>query len=143
MVRWPGRIEAGQVSDHLGYFPDIMPTLADLAGLPFPATSDGVSIAPTLLGNPSEQNQHEFLYWEDPQARAVRLGRWKAIQPQLDAAWQLYQLEHDIEEKHDVARHHPEFLQRLIALADSARSPEQRGEVYDATVGFDGHTDPK
>lgn len=143
MVRWPGRIEAGQISDHLGYFPDIMPTLAELAGLPFPPTSDGISIVPTLLGQPEQQKAHEFLYWEDERGRAIRLGSWKAIRPRLDSPWELYQLDHDIEEQRDVAVHHPEFLARIIAMAESAHQPEQAGEVFDATVGFDGHTDPK
>ena len=32
IAHWPGKIKAGSVSDHLGYFPDVMPTLAELAG---------------------------------------------------------------------------------------------------------------
>ena len=85
IARWPGRIKAGTVSDYAGYFPDVMPTLADLAGATknLPKT-DGLSLVPTLLGK-SGQQKHEFLYWEAASAtqtvtqQAVRWGDWKAI----------------------------------------------------------------
>ena len=37
MARWPGEIAPGRVSDYVGYFPDILPTLAELTGAPDPA----------------------------------------------------------------------------------------------------------
>ena len=52
VVRWPGKIKPGSVSDLPWYFPDVMPTLAELAGVSkeVPADIDGISIVPTLLG---------------------------------------------------------------------------------------------
>jgi arylsulfatase A-like enzyme len=52
LVRWPGKIKAGSTSDFVGYFADVMPTLADLAGAAdkLPKNLDGISFAPTLLG---------------------------------------------------------------------------------------------
>ena len=50
LVRWPGAIPAGRRSDHPSQFHDWMPTLAELAGVPVPARSDGVSLVPVLTG---------------------------------------------------------------------------------------------
>src|SRR6185436_15560259 len=51
IVRWPSKIKAGTTSDFVGYFPDVMPTLAELTGTTqhLPNQIDGISIAPTLL----------------------------------------------------------------------------------------------
>ena len=49
IVRWPGKIQPGRVSNHLGYFPDVMPTLAELTGADCPKDTDGLSIVPELL----------------------------------------------------------------------------------------------
>ena len=80
MVRWPGKIESGTVSDHLGYFPDVMPTLAELTGAEMPKSIDGISFAPTLLGS-GKQQEHPYLYWEFKGQVAVREGNWKALRP--------------------------------------------------------------
>src|SRR5262249_37099362 len=97
IVRWPGRIKATAGSDHVGYFPDVMPTLAELAGAGdhLPKSLDGLSFAPTLLSKPKEQKGHAYLYWEaagvkqDVVQRAVRWGDWKAVRMKDAAAWEL------------------------------------------------------
>ena len=61
---WPGKVKPGTVSDHVGSFADWMATAAELASAKGPAGGDSVSFAPTLLGTPEKQAQHEFLYWE-------------------------------------------------------------------------------
>ena len=86
IVRWPGKIRPGQVSDLLFYQPDVLPTLAALAGAKTPAETDGLSILPELIGSEAagrKQQEHEFLYWEYGSQVAVRSGNWKAIQPKL------------------------------------------------------------
>ena len=50
LVRWPGHATAGQVSDHLFYQPDALPTLSEICGARIPSDADGISSAPTLLG---------------------------------------------------------------------------------------------
>ena len=77
MVRWPGKIQGGLVSDFLWYFPDVMATLAELAGLEKPAQIDGISLAPLLLGEETagrKQEEHEYLFWESRGSIAVRIG---------------------------------------------------------------------
>ena len=63
IARWPGRIKPGTTSDFIGAYWDVLPTLCEVAGVPAPAGIDGVSIVPTLLGQPG-QTVHEYLYWE-------------------------------------------------------------------------------
>ena len=83
IVRWPGRVNAGSVSDHICAFWDFLPTAAEIAGVTPPPGLDGVSFLPALLGQ--EQKPHQFLYWEAPfgqkRSVAVRMGDWKAIRP--------------------------------------------------------------
>lgn len=55
LVRWPARIPKGQISLQTGQFHDWLATLADAAGVPVPARSDGVSLLPTLTGHPDQQ----------------------------------------------------------------------------------------
>ncbi|XAM00601.1 arylsulfatase [Phycisphaeraceae bacterium D3-23] len=129
MVRWPGTIEAGAVSDLLWYFPDVMPTLADLAGVATPESSDGLSILPTLLGE-GEQRKHEFLYWEYNGQVAVRMGDWKAIKPGRAAAWELYDLAADISETTDLAGAHPDVVARAAEIASVEHEAPRQGEVY-------------
>jgi arylsulfatase A-like enzyme len=136
IARWPGRIKPGAVSDHLGYFPDLMPTVAALAGAEahLPAGLDGLSLAATLLGKPAGQKRHDYLYWEaagpkqDTLRQAVRLGKWKALGGRPGTAWELYDLEADPGERKDVAAGHPDVLKRLDAICREAHTPERRYE---------------
>ena len=111
VVRWPGKIKAGSVSGLPWYFPDVMPTLAELAGISreVPADVDGLSIVPTLLGQ-GKQEMHEYLFWQAG-ARAVRMGTWKGI-GQPDKV-KLYDLSKDIGEKTDLAAQYPEIAKKL------------------------------
>ena len=142
MVRWPGKIKQGNVSDYLGYFPDIMPTLAELAGVEAPASTDGISIVPVLLGQDLtkiQTVQHEYLYWEDPKSIAVRMGNWKAIKPKNKDSFELYNLNTDLEELNDAAAEYPEILEKMIQYSKEAHTPPRHGKVLDASVGFKGH----
>ncbi|MGB0992681.1 MAG: arylsulfatase [Akkermansiaceae bacterium] len=127
LVRWPGKIKPASVSNHLCYFPDIMPTLADLTGAESPKT-DGISIAPTLLGV-KKQNPHSHLYWEYSGQTAVRQGNWKAYKSKKKS-WELYDLSKDVEEKNNIALEHPDLLKKLTALAQSSHQPVKPGKIH-------------
>jgi arylsulfatase A-like enzyme len=116
VVRWPGRIKAGQVSALPWYFPDVMPTLGELAGAAgdVPKNIDGISIVPTLLAT-GQQKEHEYLYWaigdKQPGTQAVRMGRWKGIGG-ADGV-KLYDLSVDVGEEHDLAAEHPDIAKKM------------------------------
>ncbi len=133
VVRWPGKIRAGAVSDLAWYFPDVMPTLAELAGAAkhVPKGIDGISVVPTLLGQAAagrKQKAHEYLFWQHGGARAARMGKWKAIQksggkkPQA-ASLQLYDLSNDIAEANNLAADHPDVAKRMAAILQEAYAP--------------------
>jgi len=131
MVRWPGRIKAGTTSDFVGYFPDIAPTLLDLAGIgdALPPGLDGVSFAPTLLGKPDAQKTHDFLYWEFASyggQQAVRMGPWKGVRQNLrqgKTGIELYNLDNDKAESRDVAADHPEVVARIKDIMERSHVP--------------------
>jgi arylsulfatase A-like enzyme len=130
VARWPGRIAPGRVSNHLWYFPDILPTIAELCGAPLPPDIDGLSLVPELLGAAAAgrpQAQHKYLYWEFVGQVAVREGDWKAIQPKAGAPWELYDLARDVSERQDLAARHPDVLARLQGYAREAHTPVVEG----------------
>jgi uncharacterized sulfatase len=129
IARWPGKIKPG-TCDFIGGFQDILPTLAELTGATshVPKDIDGVSILPSLLGDPGKQNQHEYLYWafyERGGAQAARSGRWKAVQQPNDTPVRLYDLTSDIGEERDLAKQHPDVLAKLVAEMKEAYVPNE------------------
>ncbi len=117
MAYWPGKIEAGSTSDHLSAFWDILPTFAELSGEKVVGETDGISLLPTLLGKPENQNQHKYLYWELYEGRptqAVRFGKWKGVvvdqnkSPEIE----LYDISNDDKERKNVADQYPEIVEQ-------------------------------
>ncbi len=128
IASWPGQVEPGTVSGHVTYFPDMMPTFAELASVDPPPT-DGISFVPTILGTGS-QRTHQWLYWELITAgnrlhsQAARQGRWKFVRGAADAALELYDLKADPEEATDLASRHPEQIERFERwLRENRTSP--------------------
>ncbi|NND98210.1 MAG: sulfatase-like hydrolase/transferase, partial [Pirellulaceae bacterium] len=133
IARWPGKIESGRVSDLLWYFPDVMPTVAELCDAKLPDDCDGISIVPELLGESTAgrpQEQHDYLYWEIGNQRAVRMGNWKAIQPR-GRQWELYDLQNDISETNDVAAANSETLTKLKTFAELSHTDPVEGTFSD------------
>jgi len=132
IVRWPQKVSAGVVSDHVCHFADLLPTLAELAGAKLPAGVDGISLAPLLLGEEKvgrKQPEPEILYWEHEGAEAVRKGDWKGIRPQRGAPLELYDLARDVSETRDVAAEHPDVVREIEAAMRAAwREPPPQVE---------------
>jgi arylsulfatase A len=118
VVRWPGKIKAGSESDLPWYFPDVMATLAELAGVSreVPKNTDGISVVPTLRGT-GKQQKHEYLFWSSGK-HAVRMGNWKGIGK--PGAVQLYDLSMDIGEMNDLAAKHPEIAAKISQIMGEA-----------------------
>lgn len=123
VVRWPGKIEPGRQSDLPWYFPDVMPTLAGLAGVSehVPDDTDGISVVPTLMGQEG-QKEHEYLHWSG----AIRMGKWKGIGKK--GTLSLYDLSTDIGEANDLSARHPEIVQKLSQAMETAWTPPRSQE---------------
>ncbi len=121
---WPGTIEPGTVSNHIGYFGDLMATAADLAGTDTPPNTDSVSFAPTLRGHSDGQQAHHYLYWEfyeSGSAQAVRLRQWKGVRkPMFTGPVELYDVSRDLGEKYNVARNYPEVVREVEGIMSEA-----------------------
>jgi arylsulfatase A-like enzyme len=136
IARWPGKIPAGSVAEHVGYFGDMMATWSELGGGSTPANVDSISIVPTLLAR-GAQAKHPFLYWEFYEqgvSQAVLIeGRWKAIRLKaLNEPIQLYDLATDIGEKTDVAATNRERVARAADVFKTARHDNEYWKLASA-----------
>jgi arylsulfatase len=136
IARWPSHIKPEQTSDHISAFWDVLPTLCDIVGITPSQNIDGISFAPTLLGQ-SNQKQHEYLYWEFRAyggQQVVRMGHWKGVRQNLapkgknkdkqpDLSIELYDLAADPGEKHDIADQYPKIVERIATIMTNARTP--------------------
>ena len=136
LARWPGKIRPGSVSAHVGYSGDFLATAAELVRVKTPAGLDSVSFAPTLLGRASEQRRHDFLYWEyhtgNASTQAVLYdGRWKGVRQQRDLGLELYDVQTDIGETHNVAAEHPDLVAKIIDRLKAAREVSPNWPLHD------------
>jgi len=110
-------------SDALVYLFDLYPTVCDLLGVEVPATVEGQSLAPILRGEAESVRDTVFTAYLDVQ-RAVRTERWKLIRyPRVDET-QLFDLEQDPNELHDLAEE-PEQAGRVRELGELLRSMQR------------------
>ena len=133
IVWGPGVVESGLRTDFVTAFWDFPPTALAFAGLPAVETMDGVSIVPTLTGEPLNQERHDYLYWEFYEQggkQAVRLGDWKGIRRGVnrdrDAPVALFNLRDDPGETTDVSHEHPAIVARIVHAMDEAHVPSER-----------------
>jgi len=145
MIAWgPDKVKSGHVSDHLWYFPDVMPTIAEIAKAKLPENTDGISIVPTLFGQEKVgrmQEKHEYLYWEFENQTAVRIGNFKGVKPDLDAPFELYDLNKDIEEKTNISEKYPHIIKQMEDYSKKAHTENITGKWIDKSKGFKGHSE--
>lgn len=125
IARWPGKIPPAQTSALPAAAWDFLATFSDLAGVAPPAHTNGISLAPTLLGESERQQPRESLYWEFHQGKqqAVRMGSWKGIRiGGTKEPIELYKLDADIGETRNVAAGHPEIVKRIANIMEQSRA---------------------
>ncbi|MCY4158279.1 MAG: sulfatase [Bacteroidetes bacterium] len=123
IMRWPMLLDGGQIESTPIISPDLMPTLLQIAGLPEPDVTDGVSLLPLLMG---QQMPERDLYWHYPHygnqggspVSAVRRGDWKLIRFYEDDREELYDLAVDVSESEDMASIQTEKLNELSNALD-------------------------
>ena len=126
IVNQPGRVPARQIQN-LVYFPDFMPTLAQLAGHPenVPDDTNGMDISPLFYGKDIDTDSRP-LYWEFPgKQRAIRQGEWKAVTVKKGAPLELYRIKEDPYEKNDLAKAYPDVVKKLDSMMCRMRMPSK------------------
>ena len=124
IVRWPGKVPAGRVSDAIFATIDFMPTFANLCGFKVPDDRrlDGIDQTDLLLGKRETGRKH--FYYRDA---GVRQGKWKYLKPNAffhgyareddrKKVDELYDLEADLSETKNLAGNYPEKIEELKAL---------------------------
>jgi arylsulfatase A-like enzyme len=135
IVRWPGRVKAGTVSDQTICFTDLLATFADICGVKLPADAgpDSFSLLPVLEGRQPEDKPVRgpiVMQAGSSSAMMIRSGDWKLInqlgsggfsQPKTikpgpgEPAVQLYNLRTDRTETTNLAAQHPDKVKELLS----------------------------
>jgi arylsulfatase A-like enzyme len=120
ILHWPNGIaQQGEVRHTPGYLPDIMATIVDVTGVPYPGDIAGRSILP-LEGHSlqasfaQDQGDRPPMFWEHEGNAAVRVGRWKLVR-EYPKEWELYDMQADRTETTNLAAQHPARVQDMKA----------------------------
>ncbi|ADE53651.1 sulfatase [Coraliomargarita akajimensis] len=122
IVRWPGKIEPGTVSDELVTHLDLYPTLMDVANIKLPADQilDGDSLLPTLTQQ--QELERDAVYFHYPNyawhaknrlGGVIIEGDYKLLNWYDDDSVELYKITEDISEINDLSKQNPELSDRL------------------------------
>ncbi|MEJ7692914.1 sulfatase [Daejeonella sp.] len=146
IIRWPGVVPAGRVSNKLMSTIDILPTVASICGAKQTQRKiDGFDFTAVLKGDDSQTPRQQFLYYfKKNNLEAVRQGSWKLIFPHPGRSYEgfapgmngqpgqvkdnysvaggLYNLERDPGERYDVKDQFPEMVASLEKIAEAARA---------------------
>ncbi len=130
-IRWPGQLPSGGTVDRIAAHIDLTPTLLDACGVSPPASVrfDGQSLLPLLRGTQTAGWPDRTLYFQWHRGDEPELGRafaarsqtYKLVrhEPPLGAskppALELYDMERDPYELHDISRDHPDRLKSMYA----------------------------
>ena len=112
LIAWPGTIPGGQIYEHPISALDFAATASAVASIGNRSSLDGVNLIPHLTGK-NKAPPHEALRWRWMAQSAIREGKWKLLRGG-DREY-LYDLDADIEEKHNLASQEPEIADRLRA----------------------------
>jgi arylsulfatase A-like enzyme len=118
---WPAGIKASvQPVNAVGHETDLMPTFLEIAGASYPKKAAspsplaGESLTPLFAGKPRTRSP---IFWEHEGNKAVRDGKWKLVSRFPDA-WELFDMEADRTELHDLAPTQPERTKAMAVMWD-------------------------
>ncbi len=124
LARWPKHIPPGATSNQLLGLVDTLATLAAAAGCPRPKTAgpDSVNLLPALLGETKPLRDSLVLQSNGAWPLALRQGPWKLVNKRkAGAPAELYNLDKDLAEAHDLASAQPDRVREMQALLEQIR----------------------
>lgn len=130
LIKWPGVTQPGSVIQEPVTSMDLYPTCLEAAGLPLRPSQhqDGLSLRPLFAG--TMRLQREALFWHFPHynqhpssapSSVIRQGPWKLIESFDPERIELFRLDHDLGETHDLSSVYPARVQALQARLDQWR----------------------
>lgn len=122
IAHWPAGIPSvhnGRLEHQPAHLIDIMATACDVTGAVYPAEfkgrrilpMEGLSLIPAIQGKPLHRVSP--LFWMHEGNRAVRTGPWKLVK-KFKGPWELYNIDEDRTEQHDLITKFPALSQHLI-----------------------------
>ena len=143
IMRWPDKINPGQVISNIASTMDIFPTIAQIIGKKkINNKIDGVSLLPLIEGIPGANPRDELYYYYGENLIAVRKKNYKLVFPHVYRSYEnvepgenlhpgaysqgksgleLYDLDTDIEETRDISKQFPAIVNELQELGEKAR----------------------
>lgn len=124
IAHWPVGMKAreGSVTDQPAHIVDFMATLIDIAETEYPDAWPGIEILEPIRGKSmvpifagETREPHDFLYFHFGDNRAIRKDNWKVVTHRA-SQWELYDIEKDGTEMHNLAADHPEKVKELSEL---------------------------
>lgn len=141
IVRWPGQVRAGEISDGIAATIDFLPTFAAQSGAKLPnAKLDGLDLSDLLTKPNAPSPRESFLYHNGARLTAVRHQDWKLVfarptggeMPYMPSfvtghiealsTDQLYNLRTDPAESENLAAQHPDVVMLITKLAAESRA---------------------
>ena len=132
LVSWRGNVSPGTRTEHILGLQDVMSTFAEIEGETISEQTDGISFLPLLVGE--KQKEHDFLNWEYQMCgwfqtlttggfrQSIRQENWKAVCYGVKTETELYNLDHDISEAHNLAEEYPQIVEEMNVQFASART---------------------
>ncbi|WP_044254072.1 sulfatase family protein [Rhodopirellula sp. SWK7] len=147
IVRWPGKVAAGSQNNSLICLTDLLATTCEILGIDMPSGSgeDSVSFLPALSGDPIVSTRNGVIHHSFSGHFAYRQGKWKLLLARASGGWsapneanapagspiaQLYDMDADIGEQHNLYTEKPEVAAQLLKLLeqDVNRGRSTQGE---------------
>jgi arylsulfatase A-like enzyme len=135
LVRWPYKVEQGSSSDRMVCLNDLLATFAELTGqeVDWNAGEDSFSFLGALTGKESGMEERSIMVNQSISSTlSIRQDNWKLILDKSSGGWshaeigegppmQLYDLDRDVGEQHNLYAEMPEKVAELQALLEMIR----------------------
>lgn len=120
IAHWPKGIKnKNSITNEIGHVIDLMPTCIEVAHAQYPqafkghsvTSLQGMSLQPIL--KTGERADPEYIFWEHFGSKGLRHDKWKLVQLDNQAPWQLFDMEKDRTETKDLSAHFPEIVSNM------------------------------
>lgn len=141
LMRWPGHILRGSVTNRLSANYDFLSTAAEIVGIDCPPGKDGSSFLQAVLTNDRDRQDHQYVVYASFNGPALVMNDgWKLRYVAMNNSFQLYFLPEDYREEHDLSSEHPEKVEALrVILLQECDGDLKYGHAQSQNVDYAGY----